>query len=104
MGNPVLCIVFNCKFEYLWNSDYLLFLNVHKPIVEAKFHNPCGRKKRLFIMDSEYFGLFRMDSEYFGLFRMDSGYFGLLRIDSEYFGLFRMDSEYFWKIMVIYCF
>ena len=67
-------------------------LIVHKPIVEAKFHNPCGRKRAINIMNSANFGIKRMDSANFGIKKMDSLNFGTKRTDSLNFGIKRMDS------------
>ena len=57
-------------------------LIVHKPIVEAKFHNPCGRKRQIKRMDSLNFGTNRMNSLNFGTKRMDSLNFGTKGMDS----------------------
>ena len=65
----------NINVEYLGNSGYVLFLTVHKPIVEAKFHNPCGRKDAISRMGSANFGFSRMDSANFGFSRMGSANF-----------------------------
>ena len=77
-------------------------LIVHKPIVEAKFHNPCGRKRAInkigFVnfgtkrMDSLNFGFKRKDFLNFGIKRTVSLHFGIKRTVSRNFGIKRMDS------------
>ena len=37
LWNSGLCIVFNYKFEYLWNSGYVLFLIINLNICEIQY-------------------------------------------------------------------
>jgi len=94
----------NINVEYLGNSGYVLFLTVHKPIVEAKFHNPCGRKDAISRMGSANFGFSRMDSANFGINRMGSANFGFSRMDSANFGFSRMGSANFVKLCLFIVF
>ena len=75
-------MIFGTIWNYLEMYLDIYVLIVHKPIVEAKFHNPCGRKRAISRMDSANFGFSRMDSANFGFSRMGSANFGFSRMDS----------------------
>ena len=88
-------------------------LTVHKPIVEAKFHNPCVRKRAINKIGFVNFRIKRMGSLNFRIKRMDSLNFRINRMGSLNFGTKRMDSLNFelrewvlliWKTLAIYCF
>ena len=89
-------------------------LIAHKPIVEAKFHNPCGRKSAInkmgfvnlwFIrMGSDNLGFIRMDSDNLGFVKMDSDNLWFIRMDSDNLWFIRMDSDNFGKLWLFVVF